>query len=270
MLSVFGDESHDERKSRVFVVAGLLGSGAEWESLGQEWKQRTGGLIFHAADCESGHGDFAKTSQAERKLLHFDLARMLAESRLTGFGCAIDIAACHRASPKPLKRFPDIPFYYCFVRTIRHLSKHASLYIPGEEVEFTFDQHRSIEHNASLLYEGITRNAADITEKIRFATRQETGIQAADLWARELMKRCDSDLHRKGSHPRAQWTTLVETGRFQGELTTEEVLKKKFKKTANRASLMEEDYEKWRRENRRVDNLSNRITHATLRYWTDD
>jgi hypothetical protein len=32
MLSVFGDESHDPTKARVFAVAGLLGDGNQWAS----------------------------------------------------------------------------------------------------------------------------------------------------------------------------------------------------------------------------------------------
>ena len=50
MLSVFGDESHDAAKKRVFVVAGLLGNSDTWAEVREKWKDRLPeGLIFHAS-----------------------------------------------------------------------------------------------------------------------------------------------------------------------------------------------------------------------------
>jgi len=57
MLSVFGDESADETQQRVFAVAGVIGSEGAWAELEAKWVTRNGGIPFHAADCESGHGD---------------------------------------------------------------------------------------------------------------------------------------------------------------------------------------------------------------------
>ena len=54
MFSIYGDESHDSKKERVFVVAALLGDSIQWLNLRSLWTERTGGRIFHAADCESG------------------------------------------------------------------------------------------------------------------------------------------------------------------------------------------------------------------------
>jgi hypothetical protein len=64
--------------------------------------------------------------------------------------------------------------------------------IPRDKVEFTFDQHKETQYNAGLLYEWITAHKPDNTGKVSFASRAEPGVQAADLWARELMKRCDT------------------------------------------------------------------------------
>ena len=58
MLTVFGDESSDETGSRVFAVAGVIGRQEEWDELEKVWLKRTGGVIFHAADCDSDKGDF--------------------------------------------------------------------------------------------------------------------------------------------------------------------------------------------------------------------
>ena len=42
-LKVFGDESADETKSRVFAVAGVIGNEDEWQLAMREWLRRTRG-----------------------------------------------------------------------------------------------------------------------------------------------------------------------------------------------------------------------------------
>src|ERR1035437_1693861 len=37
MYSVFGDESHDEKRQRVFAVAGLFGSHEDWAQIEARW-----------------------------------------------------------------------------------------------------------------------------------------------------------------------------------------------------------------------------------------
>src|SRR2546425_12783756 len=51
-LKVFGDESADETRSRVFAVAGVIGSEAEWQLAMRDWLRRTRGMSFHANECE--------------------------------------------------------------------------------------------------------------------------------------------------------------------------------------------------------------------------
>ncbi len=46
MLSVYADESSDERKERVFAVAGLIGNDELWESLEVKWNARTSGIML--------------------------------------------------------------------------------------------------------------------------------------------------------------------------------------------------------------------------------
>ncbi len=46
LLSVFGDESYDRAKVRVFAVVGLFGSEEDWAALKERWLERTGGKSF--------------------------------------------------------------------------------------------------------------------------------------------------------------------------------------------------------------------------------
>jgi len=47
VYSVFGDESSDATKSRVFAVAALFGNDDDWQILKDSWLDRTGGVVFH-------------------------------------------------------------------------------------------------------------------------------------------------------------------------------------------------------------------------------
>jgi hypothetical protein len=100
MWSVFGDESADESKQRVFVVAGVIGPEDLWKNLEQSWKSRTGSIPFHAVDCQTDHGDYASFSHNENQALYKDLTTLLAQSRLAGHGIAIDLAAKRRVFPE--------------------------------------------------------------------------------------------------------------------------------------------------------------------------
>src|SRR5689334_8456690 len=99
MLSVFGDESSDNKKEKVFVVAGLLGDDNQWAKLREVWVEHTKGRVFHAADCESGHGQFKDMLREDRLALHRKLARVLSDSGLIGYAWALDIASSQKEFP---------------------------------------------------------------------------------------------------------------------------------------------------------------------------
>jgi len=263
MLSVFGDESHDPTKARVFVVAGLLGDHNQWRSFREQWNTRLSGLVFHAADCESGYGEFREMPENDRHRLHRDLTGMVARSGLIGYGHAIDLAGCRTAAPTVLKEFPDMPYYDCFLRTVVKLSDFAAHFVPRDRVEFTFDQHRETQYNAGVLYEWMTAYKPDIAEKVSFASRKEVGIQAADLWARELMKRCDTHLFNDRARPRPQWNTLASTKRFQFHLNLGRELAQTLDTTPMLPGFNHSEYERWRAANKLTDNLSNRFRYAS-------
>ena len=261
MLSVFGDESHDSSKARVFAVAGLLGSGDDWETFRQRWRDRLGNIVFHAADCESGHGDFREMLEADRLQLHRDLTKILADSKLMGYGAAIDLAGCRKVNPSVMADFPDMPYYDCFVKTVVYLSNLSAVFIPRDRVEFTFDQHRETQYNAGILYDWITAYKPHTVEKISFATRKEPGVQAADLWARELMKRCDTHLFNERANPRPQWKTIINTKRFKFGFTVGHQFAETMKQMETMPVIDHADYEQWRVNNKLVDNLSHRFRY---------
>ena len=167
-----------------------------------------------------------------------------------------------QGSAHAVKQFPDMPYYDCFVKAVGYLSDLAQVFVPRDRVEFTFDQHKETQYNASLLYDWLSHYKDDVVEKVSFGTRKEPGIQGADLWARELMKRCDSHLFNSRTNPRPQWNTLLGTRRFRFKFVLGDQFQKDMDDAAVEYQVSDElhaEYEEWRRKHRLVDNLSNRF-----------
>src|ERR1700730_16740000 len=93
MILVYGDDSADEKRERVCAVAGVVGSWRAWRILEREWLNRTGGIPFHANECESDQGAYRNSPHHENKALYKDLAIMMANSHIFGAGVAIDLSA---------------------------------------------------------------------------------------------------------------------------------------------------------------------------------
>ncbi len=258
MLSVYGDESADEKKQRVFAVAGVIGSDEMWAALETKWTARTGGISFHANDCDSDRGDYAGIPHSENKALYRDLTTMLAESGLGGWGFAIDLAAQRRIFPDA----PDIAYYRCFVEVIGAM-KNCAAY-NHETVRFTFDTRGESEHNAGMLY-GMFRESSEwkdyVFPEIAFAcSREHPKVQVADLFARETMKALDNYIGPIKRPARRSWLALRETGRFHIDVVSIdwfEDLKRKMATLEEACGMSGEEYAMWLKQHRLVHSTTN-------------
>jgi hypothetical protein len=100
MLKVFGDESHDSKTERVFAIAVVFETEAQWAELEVPWKARLAGRIFHATDCETDKGEFAGTEHKDNLTLFADLTTILCKSELRGFGAVMDLAGHKEFLPR--------------------------------------------------------------------------------------------------------------------------------------------------------------------------
>lgn len=261
MITVFGDESADKTKERVFAVAGLLGDDNQWGALREKWSARTAGKDFHSAEYEAGYGPLKDDPK-----IHKELTRILADSTLIGFAVATDLAGAREQFPEML---PSHPYLDCFMGVVMFLAEKASLCIPRDDIEFIFDQNPEIEHNAGLLYSYMINDPdwqySGVAEKIRFASRKNSPpLQAADLWAREAMKRFDSSLFDESSQPRPRWIALESTHRFGADFRTRqyfESMKSQMGKLGKKTDMSQEEYRRWLESKKRQDNQSNRLDY---------
>jgi hypothetical protein len=269
VLTAFGDESHDEHSNRVFAVSGLIGRQDEWNELEIAWQKRTGGVIFHAADCESDQGDFAKFSHTANLKLYADLVSILAGTKVLGIAVAIDLAAFTEIFPDAQ---PDQPYFLCFHDVVYELAGIAHLHVPQEVAKFTFDRNFDVEYNATYLYDYMTKHKEwDLVEAIHshitFATRAEVGIQAADLLARETMKQRDNQIGPVKRNTRRSMTALANTNRFRFWYHTWDSLLAMRQQAADLGSLKGAkmtEYRAWIERNKVPDSFSTRIKYLMV------
>ncbi len=91
MYSIFGDESYDEKKERIFAIGTVFGSEPDWAALKHAWLERTCGIPIHAAELQSDRGYFENQSHAENEHLYIDLINIITNSRIMGCAVSLDI-----------------------------------------------------------------------------------------------------------------------------------------------------------------------------------
>jgi hypothetical protein len=271
VLSAFGDESSDETHQRVFAVAAIFGEQQHWDELEVKWRERTGDIDFHAADCDSDAGPYATSSHAENKALYRDLTQLLVDSALLGYGVALDLISQNKYMPELL---PESPYYKCFAEVVIFFAHRAAFYIPRERIKFTFDRRLETQFNATALYDYLAKlpewdDRSYLHEEIAFASRRSVGVQAADLWAREVMKRLDNEIGPKERAVRRSFEVLENTERFGGRICSGEYFKglqqavHAMDISDGPGAFRHTDYKEWLTKYKQLDNYATRLRYLT-------
>lgn len=265
MASVFGDESSDETRQRVFAVAGLEGTESEWRALEGKWLARTGGKEFHAADCESEYASHPdRQKHKDNQALYADLAQLIANSGLRGFGVAMDLAG-HREFFTDVPQ--DISYMKCSTEVLKHFIQDSTA-SAEDPLEFTFDHRQESEYNAGFLYSSMVNwnewkgKSIFLSRKISFDSRKNPRIQAADLLARETMKHLDNMVGPIKRPTRKSMEALTSTSRIAFDFLMREYFQGWFNAMPElqvRSGFTRDDYGAWLKENKLLDNISSRI-----------
>jgi hypothetical protein len=269
VLTAFGDESSDETHQRVFAVGAVFGEQHQWDALEVKWRARLPeGVDFHAAECESDHGDFARFSHRQNKDLYKDLTQMLAKSQLLGYGVAIDLISQSKYMSNLL---PESPYYKCFGEVVIFFTHRTTWYVPREQVKFTFDRRLETQYNATAMYDYMAKlpeweDSDYLHHEVGFSSRKSIGIQAADLFTYEIMKHLDNMIGPKKRPPRRSFLSLAGTERFGGHIYMEDYfqgLQEAISKLdqGNRAAWMPGDYKLWLTKHGLNDNYGERLRY---------
>ena len=270
MLTVFGDESHDEKKQRVYVVAGIAGIKSEWEKLEPKWFKRTGGVPFHSSDCESDQEAYKANTHDENQKLYADMVKIILNSSLMGFASIVDLVAYKEF-------FPDIidhmPYFFCFSKVIDYFDDLRSLYFPPEKkVEFIFHRNKETQGAAIIMYDYITQleeykyRTNYLGDTVTFDKSDERiGIQVVDVVAREAMKHFDNYLTGSNQLARQSVERLSSSGKFVFDIFGRdywESLQKQIDSLEDKPGVNGKDYHNWKTRNKiQSDNASTRLRY---------
>lgn len=213
VLTAYMDESHDSG-AKVFAVAGYIGSPAEWFELERHWAKRLsedGIKCWHAADCESGFGEFKALSKPQRIALKTDLVSLTNSSNVVGFGTVMDLEDHRKALAKPAgKKKIGKPYHMCLQLTIITISRNVRN-LP-DIVAYVVDQQEE--------YSGYAKAVMDDFKKVNPLSAPKIGtltyaskaafvpLQVADNLAYECMKLLLNNLHDKERVERIAMTRM--------------------------------------------------------------
>jgi hypothetical protein len=252
--TVFGDESYDEKKQRVYAVAGLFGDKSQWENTESEWLKLTKGEEVHASECETKDKNYYKA-----------LVTVLVNSAIWGWGAAMsleDYATIFDQSTG------NLPYYFCFFKVIEHFAYYTRLLIPQDKVEFTFDRNLETQYNATFMYDYLIKlpewtDASFMSDEISFSSRKNPKVQMADLWVREVMKYTDKALISNSPVMRLSLMVLTKTKRFAFDMYEKSYfvdMKRQIRERHEPGHSIEE-YHSWRDSNNMQDTTENRIKY---------
>jgi hypothetical protein len=260
MLCAYGDESSDETKQRVFCVGAVIGAEEQWRWLAEKWRARCDGIPFHANDCDSNQGDFARFDNADNKQRYKDMIEILAESGMGGYACAIDLASQRDIFPEAM----DMSYYKAFSETIEHMKNCA--HFNSEIVKYVFDLREESTFNAALMYRMMKTipGWGQYMDELSFEhAKNSSRLQASDLFVREVMKAWDNKVGPVKRKIRKSWTALLATQRFHGEvlgLGWFVSLKESLPRMEATLNMSMQKYADWLNERKlSSDNISNRL-----------
>lgn len=258
IYSVFGDESYDANRERVFAVAGLLGTELEWDDLADKWVAATKGEEFHAAEWmrDNRHTEYAT------------MVNLLAASNLVGRGATMSLKDYEIIFDNAADNF--LPYYICFIEAVPQFAELVSRLIPQGTVKFTFDRNLDVQYNTATLYHHFAhlpewKYSQLLEDDFSFSTRKDPRIQAADLWAYEVMKHMDNTIVSQDRRPmRLSLQALRKTRRFSFTMLDSGYFEGHKKWALENPRPGNKDYNRWREKLGLIDCMTTRIRYEIV------
>jgi hypothetical protein len=206
VLGGYFDESgiHDEGK--ILVMCGYIGPSDEWGRVERVWREEFGNIVFHAADLESGFGDFKGTGPRERDRIKSRAIEIVTHSALLGIASGVVKEHYLQVFNTPeLQAVSGSPYEACFQDAIdRALDRSAMFVTEDRHTAFVFDQQEEWQRKGKMMWDGMMQLSLDewdfreFAESLTFGSKKKlVPLQIADHLAYETYKY----LHNKHYDP---------------------------------------------------------------------
>jgi hypothetical protein len=202
-ITVFLDESADEKQDTVYVVAGYIGADANWKNFASEWNaclagQGLQGETFHTNLFDHGGHEPWKTLKAQKKP-HEDLLNCLLavirKHALYPFG-AMALLCDYRAMTD--KGPWDDPYKLC-LEVALFAANELCVIAPGGAIQFVCDENQKLAKWVDEAFTKLKSNnpaLANVFANLEFGTDdRDAELCAADLVAFEVRKHVYNGVH---------------------------------------------------------------------------
>jgi hypothetical protein len=194
LLSAYFDDSGTHTSSEVVVLAGLIGTDAQWKMFERLWTARLACPLpdkpplkmFHLSECNARDGEFRDYSDAEQDAVIHDFRQIIIDSRLTSIATAIDKRAWDELIVGPLRDVLGEALSVCFVNCIDETIRIVQPHTHGHQVAVVFDRGIKTERLREIGAEFTVLSRRWRVDSVCFAKVEETmPLQGADIVATE-------------------------------------------------------------------------------------
>jgi hypothetical protein len=220
VISVWLDESSDQKQKKVFTVGGFLQHGDQWFELERDWQrvlQEEGIAYFRASDCAGVDGPFLKFRADSEKVTDKDRQRAFAvRSRLLDsiqkadlIGVAVSIViedfnAIMATNQQARQCFNQDPFFTAYQLVMVETAKRVSEQLPDEIIAFVYDENQK-QSQAEAVYVAVKEKNPAFGRYMGSLSHMDDkttpALQAADLMASEARRDTEAWLaNGKRSH----------------------------------------------------------------------
>lgn len=221
-ISIFLDESYDERQESVYVVAGYIGAEHNWKDFPSDWKAvmtdcGLDGVTFHSTlffhGCEEPWKSLKKDTERFKAMLN-GLLDVIRDNRVYPFGAML-LMKEYAASKNILTC--DDPYELCLEFALYAAAEICEV-AEGGSIKFVCDENQAISKSVLRAFNEMKDEKPElktIFSTLEFGTDDDNPeLCAADLLAFEVRKNVYNTIHNPGVPIRYPLTRIMADGPY--------------------------------------------------------
>jgi len=222
MWEAYFDDGHSHDNASAVVLAGYVGTTAEWGLLADEWNdflERAGIPYYHSVESAHARRHLEGRSTQACNALHREAVEIITRRELFLIGTGVEIAKYRRIEsrlwPTHTKSVPHPEYHHCFHQALGYLSRFMRARAPAEKVSLTIEETPTGQRIALDSYDILATGVDPDLDMACFACppgfRPKLAcpqLQVADVIAYEMGLSLRRYFEPDGRPPRGSWSAL--------------------------------------------------------------
>jgi hypothetical protein len=229
MLDVFIDESGTHQGSKVFILAGYLGTADEWASVEARFRRadKHAGVPFHAVDCANGGKDYLKIKmhKEKRNRITKKMVKIVNDHDIFGVGCGVwldDYESVYPRNGQHWETWLLHPFRICFQLLMGEMCRYAETKYPNEKLAVVLEDSPHWYPSAAKVFLATKKESRwpyhhMLGTIAPFSPKEAPQLYAPDLLAYETYLLKSRERYPTGHRPRQSMLALLKK-RLDGKM----------------------------------------------------